>query len=350
VGMSVELAKVWTVEDVVKWIRERGLSDITLSVGYADFLSLKSQASGPRERARSADLAAKFASATGVMPHVFVEFNLPSGKYLYPDPAYYPVITAAVPYVRLDCKKLERAKKCWEALQHLSELLKIPEEQELVEDLRAVAFTDIKPPTTPQNGGGGEKPSGGTVGSAVEEITVEESSAAAVASQAQRHRDEVARGAAVEVVSVEEEGEAIGVEEEAIGAVGGVETAASAKAPPGGDVGLVLKILGLDLAPLIEKYGERAVRGLRAFVELAERRPEVLDEVRERLVNGCGCSVVEEVGCDAVTEAWETAARLRRLYGDVGVLLDEDVAYVAKKFAALDEETRKRVLKAFEAL
>jgi len=42
--------------------------------------------------------------------------------------------------------------------------------------------------------------------------------------------------------------------------------------------------------------------------------------------------------------------RLRRLYGDVDVLLDEDEAYVAKKFAALDEETRKRVLKAFEAL
>jgi len=339
--MSVELAKVWTVEEVVKWIRERGLSDITLSVGYADFYTLKAQAGGPRERARSADLAAKFASATGVMPHVFVEFNLPSGKYLYPDPAYYPVITAAVPYVRLDCKKPERAKKCWEALQHLSELLKIPEEQELVEDLRAVAFTDIKPPTTPQKGGG-EKPSGGAVESAAEGVT-EEASAAVVASQAQRHRDEVARGAAVEVASVEEE-------REAIGAVGSVETAASAKAPPGGDVGLVLKILGLDLAPLIEKYGERAVRGLRAFVELAERRPEVLDDVREQLVNGCGCSVVVEVGCDAVTEAWETVTRLRRLYGDVAVLLDEDVAYVAKKFAALDEETRRRVLKAFETL
>jgi len=341
--MSVELARVWTVEEVVKWIRERGLSDITLSVGYADFLSLKSQASGPRERARSADLASKFASATGVMPHVFVEFNLPSGKYLYPDPAYYPVITAAVPYVRLDCKKPERAKKCWEALQYLSELLKIPEEQELVEDLRAVAFTDIKPPTTTQKGGG-EKPSGGAVESAAEEITIEESSSAVVASQAQRHRDEVARGAAVEVESVES-----GVEEEAIGAVGGVETAVGARAPPGGDVGLVLKILGVDLAPLIERYGERAVRGLRAFVELAERRPEVLDDVRERLV-GAGCRVVEEVGCDAVAEAWDTVARLRRLYSDVGVLLDEDVAYVAKKFASLDEETRRRVLKAFEAL
>jgi len=92
------------------------------------------------------------------------------------------------------------------------------------------------------------------------------------------------------------------------------------------------------------------VRGLRAFVELAERRPELLDAVREHLVGGCGCGVVEEVGCDAVTKAWETVTRLRRLYGDVDVLLDEDVAYVAKKFAALDEETRKRVLKAFEAL
>ena len=91
------------------------------------------------------------------------------------------------------------------------------------------------------------------------------------------------------------------------------------------------------------------MRGLRAFVELAERRPEVLDAVREQLVNG-GCEVVMKAGCDAVSKAWETLTRLRRLYGDVGVLLDEDVAYVAKKFAALDEETRRRVLKAFEAL
>jgi len=345
--VSVELARVWTVEEVVEWLRERGLSDITLSVGYADFLLLKSQASGPRERARSADLAAKFASATGVMPHVFVEFNTPTGKYLYPDPTYYPVITAAVPYVRLDCKKPEKAKKCWEALQHLSELLKIPEEQELVEALRGVAFTDIKPPTTTQKGGG-EKSGGGAVESAAEGFTVEEASTAGETPQARRRRDELARGAALEVASVEEEREAIDVEEEAIGAVGSVE-AAGAREPPGGDVGLVLKILGVDLAPLIEKYGERAVRGLRAFVELAERRPEVLDDVRERLV-GAGCRVVEEVGCDAVTEAWETAARLRRLYGDVGVLLDEDVAYVAKKFAALDEQTRRRVLKAFETL
>jgi len=125
---------------------------------------------------------------------------------------------------------------------------------------------------------------------------------------------------------------------------------AGVKAPPGGDVGLVLKILGLDLAPLIEKYGERAVRGLRAFVELAERRPEVLERAGELLVGSAGCSVVEEVGCDAVSKAWDTMTRLRRLYGDVDVLLDEDVAYVAKKFAALDEETRERVLKAFEAL
>lgn len=146
-------------------------------------------------------------------------------------------------------------------------------------------------------------------------------------------------------------GELGGGEEEAIGAVESVKErreAAGAKAPPGGDVGLVLKILGLDLAPLIERYGERAVKGLRAFVELAERRPEVLDAVREQLLNGC--SVVEEVGCDAVSKAWETVTWLWRLYGDVGVLLDEDVAYVAKKFAALDEETRRRVLKAFEAL
>jgi len=39
-----------------------------------------------------------------------------------------------------------------------------------------------------------------------------------------------------------------------------------------------------------ERYGERAVRGLRAFVELAERRLEVLNAVREQLVNGGGCS------------------------------------------------------------
>jgi len=127
-------------------------------------------------------------------------------------------------------------------------------------------------------------------------------------------------------------------------------TGVGAKAPPGGDVGLVLKILGVDLAPLIERYGERAVKGLRAFVELAERRPEVLDRAGELLVGSAGCSVVEEVGCDAVAETWETVIRLRRLYGDVDVLLDEDVAYVAKKFAALDEGTRRRVLKAFEAL
>jgi len=349
VGMSVELARVWTVEDVVKWIRERGLSDITLSVGYADFDSLKAQAGGPRERARAADLAAKFAHTTGVMPHVFVVFVTLSREILYPDPAYYPVATAAVPYVKLDCTKTEKAKKCWEALQHLSALLKIPESPQLLETLRDAAFPGLAQPKapTPQNGGG-EKPSGGAVESAAEGVT-EESSSAAVASQAQRHRDEVARGAAVEVASVEEEREAIGVEEEASGAVGGVETAAGARAPPGGDVGLVLKILGLDLAPLIERYGERAVRGLRAFVELAERRPEVLDAVREQLLTG-GCRVVEEVGCDAVTDAWDTVTRLRRLYGDVGVLLDEDVAYVAKKFAALDEETRRRVLKAFEAL
>jgi len=346
--MSIELVRVWTVEEVVEWLREKGLNDITLDVGYVDFFLLKSRASGPRERARAADLAAKFASATGVMPHVFVEFNTPFGKYLYPDPAYYPVASAAVPYVRLDCTRPERARKCWDALQHLVALLKVPEQQELVEALRGAAFTDIaipQPPTTPQSGG--EKPSGGAVESAAEGVT-EEASAAAVASQAQRHRDEVARGAAVEVDSTEEEREAIGVEEEAAGAVSSVETAGT-REPPGGDVGLVLKILGLDLAPLIEKYGERAVRGLRAFVELAERRPEVLDAVKERLV-GAGCRVVEEAGCDAVTEAWDTVARLRRLYGDVGVLLDEDVAYVAKKFAALDEETRKRVLKAFEAL
>jgi len=348
--MSIELVRVWTVEEVVEWLRERGLNDITLDVGYVDFFLLKSRASGPRERARAADLAAKFASATGVMPHVFVEFNTPFGKYLYPDPAYYPVASAAVPYVRLDCTRPERARKCWDALQHLVALLKVPEQQELVEALRGAAFTDIaipQPPTTPQSGG--EKSSGGAVESAAEGVT-EESSSAAVASQAQRHRDEVARGAAVEVDSTEEEREAIGDEEEAIGAVGGVEATAGAREPPGGDVGLVLKILGVDLAPLIERYGERAVKGLRAFVELAERRPEVLDDVRERLVNGCGCSVVVEVGCDAVTEAWDTVVRLRRLYGDVGVLLDEDVAYVAKKFAALDEQTRRRVLKAFETL
>ena len=122
------------------------------------------------------------------------------------------------------------------------------------------------------------------------------------------------------------------------------------RATPVGDISLVLKILGLDLAPLIERHGERAAKGLRAFVELAERRPEVLDRAKELLVSGCGCSVVGEVGCDAVSKAWETLTRLRRLYGDVDVLLDEDVAYVAKKFAALDEETRERVLKAFEAL
>jgi len=68
------------------------------------------------------------------------------------------------------------------------------------------------------------------------------------------------------------------------------------------------------------------------------------------LVGGCGCEVVEEVGCGALTKLWDTMAKLRRLYGDVDVLLDEDVAYVAKKFVTLDEETRKRVLKAFEAL
>jgi len=345
--MSVELARVWTVEDVVKWIRERGLSDITLSVGYADFDSLKAQAGGPRERARAADLAAKFAHTTGVMPHVFVVFVTLSREILYPDPAYYPVATAAVPYVKLDCTKTEKAKKCWEALQHLSALLKIPEPPQLLETLRDAAFPGLAQPKapTPQSGGG-EKPRGGAVESAAEGFTVEEASTAAVASQAQRHRDEVARGAAVKVGSVES-----GVEEEAAGAIESFETTGvGARAPPGGDVGLVLKILGLDLAPLIEKYGERAVRGLRAFVELAERRPEVLDAVREQLVNGCGCGVVEEVGCDAVTEAWEAVARLRRLYGDVGVLLDEDVAYVAKKFVSLDEETRKRVLKAFETL
>ena len=339
------------MEEVVEWLRERGLSDITLSVGYADFLLLKAQASGPRERARAADLAAKFASVTGVMPHVFVEFNTPSGKYLYPDPAYYPVITAAVPYVRLDCKKPERAKKCWEALQHLAALLKMPEEQELVEALRDVAFPDTAIPRPPQSGG--EKSSGVAVESAAEGSTAEEASTASETPQAQRHGGRAEKSAAagrlaeaVEVEDVEEEREAIGVEE---GVKEGREVAGG-DATPGGDVGLVLKILGLDLAPLIEKYGERAVRGLRAFVELAERRPEVLDAVREHLVGGCGCEVVEEVGCDAVTKAWETLARLRRLYGDVDVLLDEDVAYVAKKFAALDEETRERVLKAFEAL
>jgi len=342
--MSVELARVWTVEDVVKWIRERGLSDITLSVGYADFYTLKAQASGPRERARSADLAAKFASATGVMPHVFVEFNLLSGKYLYPDPSSYPVITAAVPYVRLDCTKPERARKCWEALQHLSTLLKIQEPPQLLEALRDAAFPGLEPPTAPRQAQGG-----GAVESAADEGTAEVASIASGVPQARRRRGDSADEAAVEVASTEVESVESGVEEEAIGAVGGGETA-GAREPPGSDVGLVLKILGVDLAPLIEKYGERAVRGLRAFVELAERRPEVLDDVREQLVNGCGCSVVVEVGCDAVTEAWDTVVRLRRLYGDVGVLLDEDVAYVAKKFAALDEETRRRVLKAFEAL
>jgi len=335
--MSVELARVWTVEEVVKWIRERGLSDITLSVGYADFYTLKAQASGPRERARAADLAAKFASATGVMPHVFVEFNLSSGKYLYPDPACYPVITAAVPYVRLDCTKPERARKCWEALQHLVALLKIQESPQLVEVLRDAAFPGLESPTAPRQAQGGEESSGGAVESAADEATAEVAGIASGVSQTRRHRDELARGAAVEVESVES-----GVEERS-------ETT-GARATPGGDVGLVLKILGVDLAPLIEKYGERAVRGLRAFVELAERRPEVLDAVREHLVDGCGCSVVEEVGCDAVAEAWDTMTRLRRLYGDVGVLLDEDVAYVAKKFASLDEETRRRVSKAFEAL
>jgi len=125
---------------------------------------------------------------------------------------------------------------------------------------------------------------------------------------------------------------------------------ADARAPPGGDVGLVLKILGLDLAPLIERYGERAVKGLRAFVELAERRPEVLERAGELLVGSAGCTVVEEVGCDAVAEAWDTVTRLKKLYSDVGVLLDEDVAYVARKFVTLDEEMRRRVLKAFEAL
>jgi len=350
--MSVELARVWTVEEVVEWIREMGLSDITVEVGYADFLLLKAQASGPRERARSADLASKFASTTGVMPHVFVEFETPSGKYLYPDPAYYPVITAAVPYVKLDCKKPERAKKCWEALQHLSELLKMPEEQELVEALRDVAFPDTaipRPPKAPTPQSGGEKSSTSVaVESAAEGSTAEEASTASETPQAQRHGGRVEEPAAAgmaeaeEVEDVEKEREAIGDEE-------GVEVA-GAKAPPGGDVGLVLKILGLDLAPLIERYGERAVKGLRAFIELAERRPEVLDAVREHLVGGCGCETVEEVGCDAVSKAWETLTKLRRLYGDVDVLLDEDVAYVAKKFAALDEETRKRVLKAFEAL
>jgi len=346
--MSVELARVWTVEDVVKWIRERGLSDITLSVGYADFYTLKAQASGPRERARSADLAAKFASATGVMPHVFVEFNLLSGKYLYPDPACYPVITAAVPYVRLDCTKPERARKCWEALQHLSTLLKIQEPPQLLEALRDAAFPGLEPPTAPRQAQGGEESSGGAVESAADEATAEVASIASGGPQARRRGDS-ADEAAVEVASTEVESVESGVEEEASGVVGSVETA-GARAPPGGDVGLVLKILGVDLAPLIERYGERAVRGLRAFVELAERRPEVLDDVRERLVNGGGCRVVEEVGCDAVTDAWDTVTRLRRLYGNVDVLLDEDVAYVAKKFAALDEETRERVLKAFEAL
>jgi len=346
------LARVWTVEEVVEWLRERGLSDITLSVGYADFLLLKAQASGPRERARAADLAAKFAVTTGVMPHVFVEFETPSGKYIYPDPAYYPVITAAVPYVRLDCKKPERAKKCWEALQHLSELLKTPEEQELVEALRDVAFPDMAIPQqpkalTPQSSG--EKSSTGVAVVPAAEGVTEEASTASEAPQAQRRGGRAEESADMDVAEAEE----VDSGEEAVDAVGGVEErseVAGAKAPPGGDVGLVLKILGVDLAPLIERYGERAVKGLRAFVELAERRPEVLDAVREQLVNGGGCEVVEEVGCDAVTEAWETLTRLRRLYGDVDVLLDEDVAYVAKKFAALDEETRKRVLKAFEAL